>query len=69
MKNELTVTAFGEDLTVRYQGHMWQASNGAQFTSARAAMRAEIGILLRASGDDPNDFADDIAAALDAVAA
>ena len=67
MNNEFTIKAFGEELTVACNGHMWETSKGQQFSSARAAMRAEIGILLRASGDDPADFAPQIEAALDAA--
>lgn len=67
MSETMTTTIFGEEIAVHYQGYMWETSKGQQFTSARAAMRAEIGILLRASGDDPADFAPQIEAALDAA--
>lgn len=65
MSKAKKVEIFGDELTIRWNGNMWVApSDGSQHARAADAMRVEIEAYYSASGEDVEESADEIDAAI-----
>jgi hypothetical protein len=66
---EASVTAYGETLTVRRNSEngMWHTSLGTQHCNAKGALRDEVREMIRVSGEDPNEFWEQIESILEEI--
>jgi hypothetical protein len=66
---EASVTAYGETLTVRRnpENGMWHTSLGTQHCDAKGALRDEVREMFELSGEDPDEFLEQIESILEEI--